>query len=67
MENEKGPNAGVVSQGEVLNKEWSGDAEAPNDLGYVDTIEIENYHGLDIKTVLVYLVCTAQYCVIACR
>lgn len=61
MENEKGPNAGVVSHGEVLQKEWSGDGEAPNDLGYVDTLEIENYHGLDVKTVLVYVVRTAPY------
>lgn len=34
-------------------------SEGAEQLDRVDTVDVDNYHGIDLKTVLVYLVCLA--------
>ena len=66
---EKGPSPETVFRGELHQKEWLGDSEASRpspDLDRIATVDIDNYHGINLKTVLVYAVRTVPTSLLMC-
>ena len=62
-----GANPETVSHGEVNQMEWLNDSEASTDLDRIATVEIDNYHGITAKMILLYAVQTGIHYLLTYR